>query len=78
VQGQYTFPNDSLWFSDGPNSCSAGTMLGKRTHTTIDRSKPAVAVIAAGGAASTKDSSIPVSIAFSDDVAGPMPPPGRA
>jgi hypothetical protein len=71
VQGEMSFPNDSLYFPDGPNSCSAGTMLGKRTHTTIDRSKPAVAVTAAGGAASTKDSSIPVSIAFSDDVAGP-------
>jgi hypothetical protein len=71
VQGQYTFPNDSLWISDGPNSCSAGTNLGKRTYTTIDRSKPAVAVTAAGGAASTKDSSIPVAIAFNDDVAGP-------
>jgi hypothetical protein len=35
VQGQYTFPNDSLWISDGPNSCSAGTNLGKRTYTTI-------------------------------------------
>jgi len=68
-----SFPNDSLYFPDGPNSCSAGTMLGKRTYTTIDRSKPAVAVTAAGGAASTKESSIPVSIAFSDDVAGPFP-----
>src|SRR5215212_5838886 len=28
AQGQYTFPNDSLWISDGPNSCSMGTMLG--------------------------------------------------
>ena len=72
VQGEMSFPNDSLYFPDGPNSCSAGTMLGKRTHTTIDRSKPAVAVTAAGGAASTKDGSIPVSIAFSDDVAGPF------
>jgi hypothetical protein len=71
VQGEMSFPNDSLYFPDGPNSCSAGTMLGKRTYTTIDRSKPAVVITAAGGAASTKDSSIPVSIAFSDDVAGP-------
>jgi hypothetical protein len=71
VQGEMSFPDDPLYFPDGPNSCSAGTMLGKRTYTTIDRSKPAVAVTAASGAASTKDSSIPVSIAFSDDVAGP-------
>ena len=67
VQGQYTFPNDSLWISDGPNSCSMGTMLGKRTYTTIDRSKPAVSIEAAGGAGSTKQPSIPVQISFSDD-----------
>ena len=73
VQGEMSFPNDSLYFADGPNSCSAGTMLGKRTYTTIDRSKPAVSIAAASGAASTKDSSIPVQIAFSDDVAGPHP-----
>jgi hypothetical protein len=73
IQGEYTFPNDSLWISDGPNSCSAGTMLGRRSYTTIDRSKPSIAVTAAGGAASTKSASIPVSIAFSDDVAGPYP-----
>jgi hypothetical protein len=72
VQGEMSFPDDPLYFPDGPNSCSAGTMLGKRTYTTIDRSKPTVAVTAAGGAASSKDSSIPVSIAFSDDVAGPF------
>ena len=73
VQGQYTFPNDSLWISDGPNSCSMGTQLGRRSYTTIDRSKPAIAVTAAGGADSTKNASIPVSIAFNDDVAGPYP-----
>jgi hypothetical protein len=73
ASGRASFPNDSLYFADGPNSCSAGTMLGKRTYTTIDRSKPAVSIAAASGAASTKDSSIPVQIAFSDDVAGPHP-----
>jgi hypothetical protein len=73
AQGEYTFPNDSLWISDGPNSCSAGTMLGRRSYTTIDRSKPSVSVEAAGGAATTKNASIPVSIAFGDDVAGPFP-----
>ena len=41
AQGQYTFPNDSLWITDGPNSCSMGTQLGRRAYTTIDRSKPA-------------------------------------
>jgi hypothetical protein len=73
IQGEYTFPNDSLWIPDGPNSCSMGTMLGRRSYTTIDRSKPSVALTAASGEATTKDASIPVSIAFSDDVAGPFP-----
>ena len=73
VQGEYTFPNDSLWIPDGPNSCSMGTQLGRRSYTTIDRSKPSIALTAAGGEASTKSASIPVSIAFSDDVAGPYP-----
>ena len=73
VQGYYSFPNDSLYIPDGPNSCSAGTNLGRRSYTTIDRSKPSIAVAAAGGADTTKDSSIPVSVAFSDDVAGPYP-----
>jgi hypothetical protein len=73
VQGQYTFPNDSLWISDGPNSCSMGTQLGRRSYTTIDRSKPTASIDAAGGAATTKEAQIPVSIAFSDDVAGPYP-----
>ncbi len=73
AQGQYTFPNDSLWISDGPNSCSMGTMLGRRAYTTIDRSKPTAAIQLAAGAAFVKDSNIPVRVDFSDDVAGPFP-----
>jgi PKD domain len=73
AQGQYSFPNDSLFFPDGPNSCSMGTMLGRRAHTTIDRSKPTAAVTVAGGAATTKDPKVPIQVAFSDDVAGPFP-----
>ncbi|HEV7844672.1 MAG TPA: PKD domain-containing protein [Thermoleophilaceae bacterium] len=73
VTGEYSFPNDSLYFSDGPNSCSVGTMLGKRTSTTIDRSKPSTSVALAGGAEFTNSGAIPLSIAFQDDVAGPYP-----
>jgi hypothetical protein len=73
AQGQYTFPNDSLWISDGPNSCSMGTMLGRRASTTIDRSKPTTAIAVAGGAAATKDPKLAVQVNFSDDVAGPFP-----
>ena len=73
VQGYYSFSNDSLYYPDGPNSCSVGTMEGKRSHTTIDRSKPTTSATAAGGAEFTKDASIPLSLAFQDDVAGPFP-----
>jgi hypothetical protein len=72
VQGRYSFPDDSLYYPDGPNSCSMGAMLGKRTSTTIDRTKPTVSVALADGAASTKSASVPVSIAFSDAAAGPF------
>ena len=73
AQGQYTFPNDSLWISDGPNSCSMGTQLGRRAYTTIDRSKPTTAIAVAGGAAATKDAKVPIQVNFADDVAGPFP-----
>ena len=73
AQGQYSFPNDSLFFPDGPNSCSMGTMLGRRAYTTIDRSKPTAAVQLAAGAQYLKDTKVPVRIDFADDVAGPFP-----
>ena len=73
AQGQYRFPNDTLWFSDGPNSCSLGTMLGRRAYTTIDRSKPTATLQQASGAAFVKDGKVPVKIDFADDVAGPFP-----
>ena len=73
AQGQYTFPNDSLWISDGPNSCSMGTQLGRRTHTTIDRSKPTATLQLASGAAFTRNTKVPLKVDFADDVAGPFP-----
>jgi plastocyanin len=73
AQGQYSFPNDSLFFPDGPNSCSMGTTLGRRAHTTIDRSKPTAALQLAAGAGFVTDAKIPVRVDFSDDVAGPFP-----
>ena len=73
VTGEYSLPNDSLYFPDGPNSCSNGTNVGKRSYTTIDRSKPSTSVTVAGGADFTKQQTIPLSIGFQDDVAGPHP-----
>ena len=73
VTGEYSFPNDSLFFPDGANSCTNGTNEGKRSYTTIDRSKPNSSVALAGGAEFTKAQTIPLSIGFQDDVAGPNP-----
>jgi PKD repeat protein len=73
AQGQYSFPNDSMFFPDGANSCTTGTQLGRRAYTTIDRSKPTAALQLAAGATFAKDAKIPVRIDFSDDVAGPFP-----
>ena len=73
AQGSYSFPNDSLFISDGPNSCSMGTMLGRRAYTTIDRSKPNSAIALANGATYTKDPKIALKVDFADDVAGPFP-----
>jgi hypothetical protein len=73
VVGEYSFPNDSLYFPDGPSSCVSGANQGKRTSTTIDRTKPTTSIAAAGGAAFTKQQSIPVSIGFQDATAGPFP-----
>ena len=73
AQGQYRFPNDPLWISDGPNSCSMGTQLGRRAHTTIDRSKPTAGIQLAAGAQFVRDAKVPVKVDFADDVAGPFP-----
>jgi PKD repeat protein len=73
AQGRYSFTNDSLFYSDGPNSCSMGTMLGRRAYTTIDRSKPSASVTLGGGAQYTKDAKVALKVDFSDDVAGPFP-----
>ncbi|MGZ6708590.1 MAG: PKD domain-containing protein [Solirubrobacteraceae bacterium] len=73
AQGQYSLPNDSLFFPDGPNSCSMGSILGRRAYTTIDRSKPTAAITLAGGATYTNSASVAVRTDFSDDVAGPFP-----
>jgi PKD repeat protein len=73
AQGRYSFTNDPLFFADGPNSCSMGTMLGRRAYTTIDRSKPTAAITLGGGAQYAKDAKVALKVDFSDDVAGPFP-----
>jgi plastocyanin len=73
AQGAYSLQDDPLFVPDGPNSCSMGTMLGRRAYTTIDRSKPNASIAVAGGAAATNDAKIAVQVGFSDDIAGPFP-----
>jgi hypothetical protein len=73
AQGYYTMPGDTMWIADGPNSCSMGTMLGRRAYTVIDRSKPSTAIALAGGAAATRDAKVAIQVNFSDDVSGPFP-----
>jgi PKD repeat protein len=73
AQGEFSLPNDSLFYPDGPSSCSMATMLGRRAYTTIDRSKPNAAIHLAADAAFVKDTKIPLRIDFADDVAGPFP-----
>ena len=73
VQGYYSFPNDSLFFADGPNSCSMGVALNRRSYTVIDRTAPSISVSLAGGAAVTKNASVGLHIDFQDANAGPFP-----
>ena len=73
VQGQYQFINDSLWFPDGPNSCDSGEATGKRTETTIDRTKPTISVELADGAESTLGPSVPLSVTYQDATSPPFP-----
>jgi hypothetical protein len=73
AQGYVSYPNDSLFFPDGPNSCTMGTQLGRRAATTIDRTAPAISVSLAGGAATTRQASIGLQVGFEDANAGPFP-----
>ena len=73
VQGSYSLPNDSLFFPDGPNSCSTGTQIGRRSHTTIDRSKPTITVQVAGGAAFTRNTLSSVTVGYQDAYSPPFP-----
>ena len=51
----------------------SGTQLGRRTHTTIDRSKPAISVATAGGAAAVRNTLLPLHVGYVDDVSPPFP-----
>ena len=74
AQGQYRFPNDPLWISDGPNSCSMGTHARPaRAHDDRPLQADRGASSSRRGAAFVKDAKVPVRVDFADDVAGPFP-----
>lgn len=73
VTGLYSLPNDNLFFQDGPSSCTDGQNTGKRTSTTIDRSKPVTSIQLAGGADATGSTLLPVSITYQDGHSQPYP-----
>jgi plastocyanin len=73
VSGAYSLPNDSLFFPEPGDSCDHGATTGKRTSTTIDRSKPEVSIQVAGGAAATRSTLLPVRIAYEDAHSAPFP-----
>ena len=73
VSGAYSLPNDPMFFPDMLDSCEHGDLVGKRTATTIDRSKPVVSVQAAGGAATTRSTLLPLKITYDDAHSQPNP-----
>jgi hypothetical protein len=72
AQGRFD-DGSGMYFPDGPNSCSDGAMTGRRPYTTIDRTKPTVAMKLAAGADVTKAALLPVHMDFADNIAGPFP-----
>ena len=66
-------PTTRCSIPDGPNSCSMGTMLGRRAYTTIDRSKPTRGDRAGRRRRVLTDAKVALKVDFSDDVAGPFP-----
>jgi hypothetical protein len=71
--GYFQFPNDNLWFMDGTNSCTDGAQTGKRTSTTIDRSKPSAAIAIEGGAQYANSGALHYRIDYMDDLSNPFP-----
>ncbi len=57
----------------GGSSCSDAIIAGRRTSTTIDRTKPAIQVAVSGADTFTKTVPIPVTISYSDNLAFPFP-----
>lgn len=57
----------------GGSSCADAILAGKRTNTTIDRTKPVIQVAVSGTDTYTRTVPIPVTIGYSDNLAFPFP-----
>ncbi len=73
VTGLFSLPNDSSFYSEAEDSCEQGDAVGKRTATTIDRSKPTISVQVAAGAAATQNTLLPLTITYADSHSAPFP-----
>lgn len=71
VQGRGTL--GGIPANDGPDSCFNGDQSGKRTATTIDRTKPQISVALAAGADSADHGQVPLTISYSDSQSQPFP-----
>jgi hypothetical protein len=71
--GFFQFPNDNLWFMDSVNSCTDGAQSGKRTYTTIDRTKPVVSTAIEGGAQYANSRALHYRIDYADNLSSPFP-----
>jgi hypothetical protein len=69
--GRGKFANDSIWWPDGPNSCSDGS--GKRSSTTIDLTKPVITVAIDNGAQYSTTGVLAYRINYTDNLAFPFP-----
>src|SRR3954447_6182059 len=71
--GYFQFPNDNLWYMDGSDSCTNGTQVGKRTRTTIDRTKPVASIAVESGAQYANNTGVHYRIEYSDNLSTPFP-----
>src|SRR3954451_14568096 len=73
ASGYFQFPNDNLWFMDGVNSCTDGAQTGRRTYTTIDRTKPTASIAIEGGAQYANSRDLDYRIDYADNLSNPFP-----
>lgn len=74
VSGEDYYSYLSSWVPQiGGSSCSDAIIAGRRTATTIDRTKPTISVAVSGTDTFTRTVPIPVTISYTDNLAFPFP-----